>query len=314
MSGNNNNIGSSAGASNNQNMGPGGGGPPYTPKGINDFKKGDMVWAKVRGYSWWPAKIGDIQRASGEKKFRVDFIGDNTHQTVGQQAIGDFIENFQRNSSTKKRDLLVAIEMARKQLRKDEMAILDRQVGKMISTEVPLTKKPSNNEKMAAGGSNKSIVEVDSIQSIQKVSGMISASSAITSNVGLKQSMVMQQGKPPSCTSKSTNLGNAKTSSEVASELDGTKDSIAFIPIKKGVAQADDKKHTGGSSTTNKQSKGKNSASLEGESQAPSGSSVATQPKKKVNNGVNQSKQLEKELVNNAGTSSSNTLIAQKAA
>jgi hypothetical protein len=21
------------------------------------FKKGDIVWAKVRGYSWWPAKV-----------------------------------------------------------------------------------------------------------------------------------------------------------------------------------------------------------------------------------------------------------------
>jgi len=24
------------------------------------FKKGDIVWAKVRGYSWWPAKVGDV--------------------------------------------------------------------------------------------------------------------------------------------------------------------------------------------------------------------------------------------------------------
>jgi PWWP domain len=58
MSGNNN--GGSGPPQNNQNMGPGGGGPSYIPKGPNDFRKGDMVWAKVRGYSWWPAKIGDI--------------------------------------------------------------------------------------------------------------------------------------------------------------------------------------------------------------------------------------------------------------
>jgi len=44
------------------------------------FKKGDVVWAKVRGYSWWPAKISEVQRASErERKYKVDFIGDNTH-------------------------------------------------------------------------------------------------------------------------------------------------------------------------------------------------------------------------------------------
>jgi hypothetical protein len=25
--------------------------------GVPDYKKGDIVWAKVRGYSWWPAKV-----------------------------------------------------------------------------------------------------------------------------------------------------------------------------------------------------------------------------------------------------------------
>lgn len=234
MSGNNN--GGSGPPQNNQNMGPGGGGPPYTPKGPNDFRKGDMVWAKVRGYSWWPAKIGDIQRGSGEKKYRVDFIGDNTHQTVGQQAIGDFIDNFQKNSATKKRDLLDAIDTARKQLKKEEMAILDRRVGKMInsSTEMPMTKKPSNNEKMAAGGiiNTTSIKEIVGEQIHVKKSSDMNVGSSIQNVMILKQNMTMQQGKPPSCTSKSTNIGNAKTSSEVASELDGTKDSIAVIPIK----------------------------------------------------------------------------------
>ena len=199
-----------------------------------------MVWAKVRGYSWWPAKIGDIQRGSGEKKYRVDFIGDNTHQTVGQQAIGDFIDNFQRNSSTKKRDLLDAIDTARKQLRKEEMAILDRRIGKMINSSVEsqaVTKKPSNNEKMVAGGIMNTTVnkEMDEEHIILKKSDMnVGSSSASIQNVMfLKQNMTMQQlGKPPSCTSKSTNIGNAKSSSELASELDGTKDSIAVIPIK----------------------------------------------------------------------------------
>jgi len=54
----------------------------HTTKSNNsqsDFKRGDIVWAKVRGYSWWPARIGDIIKESKDRKYRVDFIGDNTH-------------------------------------------------------------------------------------------------------------------------------------------------------------------------------------------------------------------------------------------
>ena len=60
MSANNNNFGGTSGTAANAFAGPGVSGSPYTPKGPNDFRKGDTVWAKVRGYSWWPAKIGDI--------------------------------------------------------------------------------------------------------------------------------------------------------------------------------------------------------------------------------------------------------------
>ena len=49
--------------------------------GPTNFKKGDIVWAKVRGYSWWPAKIGEIieGRHLCDWKYKVDFLGDNTH-------------------------------------------------------------------------------------------------------------------------------------------------------------------------------------------------------------------------------------------
>ena len=47
--------------------------------GSHDFKRGELVWAKVRGYSWWPANIGDVIKVAKERKYRVDFIGDNTH-------------------------------------------------------------------------------------------------------------------------------------------------------------------------------------------------------------------------------------------
>ncbi len=36
------------------------------------FKKGDIVWAKVRGYSWWPAKVKNLLNYS--TRFRFDLL------------------------------------------------------------------------------------------------------------------------------------------------------------------------------------------------------------------------------------------------
>lgn len=47
------------------------------------FSKGDIVWAKIKGFPWWPAIIGKVNSdkkdsSSAEKKYKVDFIGENS--------------------------------------------------------------------------------------------------------------------------------------------------------------------------------------------------------------------------------------------
>jgi len=111
-----------------------------------DFKRADIVWAKVRGYSWWPAKIGEVIKEKSdrsERKYRVDFIGDNTHQTLPHDKLADFIECYPRYSLTKKKDLLDSIETARKQLRREDQALLDRKAG-----------RPENQKKAQEKGGN----------------------------------------------------------------------------------------------------------------------------------------------------------------
>ena len=88
------------------------------------------MWAKVRGYSWWPARVGDVMKDSKDRKYRVDFIGDNTHQTVQHDKVANFVDKYPEYSKTKKRDLLESIETARKSLGKAEAVILEKRMGK----------------------------------------------------------------------------------------------------------------------------------------------------------------------------------------
>ena len=99
-----------------------------------EFKRGDIVWAQVRGYSWWPAKVGEVIRDRNDikkdRKYRVDFIGDNTHQTLPSDKVVDFVENFFRLSETKKRDLLDSIDLAKRQLRREDLQALEKRQNK----------------------------------------------------------------------------------------------------------------------------------------------------------------------------------------
>ena len=79
----------------------------------NTFQKGEVIWAKVRGYSWWPGIIKKISLKSDttdnkdnknkkELKFLVKFIGDNSHSFLPKEKLQNFQEKFSIYSKTKK--------------------------------------------------------------------------------------------------------------------------------------------------------------------------------------------------------------------
>ena len=77
----------------------------------DEFRKGDIVWAKVKGYSWWPAKIREVigdaaKKQARERKYIVDFIGDCTYQTLPEKQIVDFALHYPKLSRTKQSKLL----------------------------------------------------------------------------------------------------------------------------------------------------------------------------------------------------------------
>ena len=43
------------------------------------------------------------ERSDKERKYKVDFIGDNTHQTLPQKQVVEFIDNYSKHALTKKK-------------------------------------------------------------------------------------------------------------------------------------------------------------------------------------------------------------------
>jgi len=89
------------------------------------FKKGDIVWAKVRGFPWWPGVIRHIlsknnkNDSSEEKIFLIDFIGDESHVKLPLNKIEIFEEKSSKYSLNKNKKLQNAIEKA-KRMKKTE--------------------------------------------------------------------------------------------------------------------------------------------------------------------------------------------------
>ncbi len=90
------------------------------------YRKGEIVWAKVRGFPWWPAMVKNInykmikQTQEDEEDAKptvlVNFIGDNSHSDLPFDKLEKFNSKFEEYSKTKKKALLRSINLARKMI------------------------------------------------------------------------------------------------------------------------------------------------------------------------------------------------------
>lgn len=86
-----------------------------------NFKKGDIVWAKVKGYPWWPGKIKKIflkdstaKENSNNTLVTINFIGDNSHSELPISKVENFEKKYSEYSNTKKKILKKSIEKAKR--------------------------------------------------------------------------------------------------------------------------------------------------------------------------------------------------------
>jgi hypothetical protein len=66
----------------------------------NTFIAGEVIWAKIKGYPWWPAVIFDFR----ESDTTVSFIGEKSHAYLQMNQIKKFSENYIQFSNPRKRN------------------------------------------------------------------------------------------------------------------------------------------------------------------------------------------------------------------
>ena len=90
--------------------------------GEGEPKEKDIVWAKIKGYPWWPGIIRNISNhlqtnpkgISKRKIYTVDFIGNKSHGEVTKKDIQSFRYYYEEHCKTKNPSLMKSIELAKK--------------------------------------------------------------------------------------------------------------------------------------------------------------------------------------------------------
>ena len=120
------------------------------------FNVGEIIWAKIRGYSWWPAIITGVEDDNREKKYGVVFIGDNTHSSLAKKCLEKFEKGLKLYSNTKKKNLQEVIEKA-KEIYYNKNGIKDKEIKSMMKKDAKLKEKEKENIQNKNNNNNSNI-------------------------------------------------------------------------------------------------------------------------------------------------------------
>jgi len=85
---------------------------------MTDFEPGDIVWAKVKGYPWWPGIVSKVDsQPPTPTVYEVTFIGDNSQYALltasaklPHDKLADFSLLFKKHYNSKDKKLMDAVK------------------------------------------------------------------------------------------------------------------------------------------------------------------------------------------------------------
>lgn len=157
------------------------------------YKKGDIVWAKVKGYSWWPSVVQESNlKSNGEIDSSVEllYLAENTIGKLSTQRTKDYESNFKKFSTASKSKVhLEAVKIAQ------EMFLQKKPKTNPRKPEDSETKKPEKKIRKEKLETNDSIeVEPDN-QSNSEIKAKGSRKT-IKSNLGKQRRCSPQEREP----------------------------------------------------------------------------------------------------------------------
>jgi len=141
------------------------------------YTKGEVVWAKIKGFPWWPGVVAKVIEEKGTShssiELLVNFIGENSHAQLSLEKVAKFQDKYNEFAKMKKKKLLESIEIANKIIRgettfEDENERLKIEYKNSLVEQKPKPKpiNPSNGVKGKNGKSD------DKSQSNENDSGL----------------------------------------------------------------------------------------------------------------------------------------------
>jgi hypothetical protein len=66
------------------------------------FSQNEVVWAKIKGFPWWPGVIGSIGRSREHNyEYLVNFLGDFSYAKLPENKISSFGDKYNEFANRK---------------------------------------------------------------------------------------------------------------------------------------------------------------------------------------------------------------------
>lgn len=79
-----------------------------------NLRCGNIVWAKISGYPWWPGEVVGFYHNVDSITVVVNFIGHKSHAYLPISKLAEYKPHRDKNSNTRRKDLIEAISIADK--------------------------------------------------------------------------------------------------------------------------------------------------------------------------------------------------------